>query len=266
MSAALLAVIHAAVLVMLIVAVALPIWNMAMGMRGNDAYRVTSAAHTWTFAAALLYWPWFRDALDGPAARYLLAAGALIVAATFVLVPTDGGSQWSPRFFLAAAPLLAIAAAGALTLVTEGPVSRTVALRRAVVAAIFLASAAMQLTGVGWVYRSKARNARLTAWIAARTAPGDVLISNVFWFHEVTATLAPTRRQLFSWSGEDVPAMAARAVGHGFGTFRVITSPQLTGYDAPAALQLPGSPCRHTAGQPIPFGELLIRHYTCDGK
>lgn len=262
----LLAVIHAAAAVMLIVGVALPIWNMATGMRGNEAYRVTSAAHTWTFAAALLYWPWYRDALDGAAARYLLVAGASIAALTFGLVPTDGGSQWSPRFFLAAAPLLAIPIATALMVTRNGGAVGRLTVPHAVVGAIFAASIAMQVTGIGWVQRSKARNARLTAWIAARTAPGDVLISDVFWFHEVTATLAATRRQLFSWSAADVPAMAARAAGRGFRRFWLITSPELTGYQAPAMLDVPGSRCRFASGPPMALGELLVREYNCEGN
>ena len=122
----------------------------------------------------------------------------------------------------------------------------------------------MQATGVGWVKYGKAHTARLTAWIASETAPGDVLISNVYWFPEVTATLAPTRRMLFSWTPGQMPAMAARVAARGFRAFRIVTSPQLTGYDAPPVIDLPGAPCRYTRGQPIAVGELLISEYSCE--
>ena len=94
--------------------------------------------------------------------------------------------------------------------------------------------------------------------VASRTAPGHVLISNVFWFPEVIATLAPTRRILFSWSAGDVPAMAAIAAARGLRAFRAITSPQLTGYTAPPAFEFEGGPCRYTRDQPFVLAELLI--------
>jgi hypothetical protein len=92
-----------------------------------------------------------------------------------------------------------------------------------------------------------------------------VLISNVFWFPEVTATLAPARRMLFSWSSADVPAMAAMAVSRGFRRFSVVTSVLLTGYEAPPALDVPGAPCRFRRGPPIDlsFG-LVLSPYACD--
>jgi len=256
-SRALLVIVHLSALVILIIAVALPLWHMAMGVRTHDAYRVTSAAHTWPFALALFYWPWFVTDTSRPAARFLIVSGLLLVAGTFIVAPTVGGSQWSPRFFLAAAPLLAVVAAAAAR-------SSVAATLRPIASVILLASMVMQVTGVGWVQRSKFRYARLTAWVASRTAPGDVLISDVFWFPEVTATLAPTRRMLFSWSATEVPAMAASAAALGVRGFRVITSPQLTGYTAPPAFDLPGAPCRYTRGQPIAYGELLINEYVCE--
>lgn len=260
----LLSVVHLSVIVMGIIAVGLPVWKMAvLGARG-DAYRVTSAAHTWTFALAMLYWPWFRDNVNRAAARFLIVSGLLVIAGTFIIVPTDGGSQWSPRFFLAAVPLLAIVAGGAL-LRPDGAIGTNAfaSSYRPFAAAVFLASILMQATGVGWVKSGKAHGARLTAWIASETAPGDVLISNVYWFPEITATLAPTRRMLFSWTPGQMPAMAARVAARGFRAFRIVTSPQLTGYHAPPVIDLPGAPCRYARGQPIALGDLLISEYSC---
>jgi hypothetical protein len=132
--------------------------------------------------------------------------------------------------------------------------------------AILIASFVMQASGVFWLQRAKARNARLTAWVGNRTAPGDVLITDLFWFPEVTATLAPSRRMLFSWSAADVPAMAGMAVQHGLRRFGVVTSTPLTGYEAPAALEVPGAPCRFARGQRIALDELglILNRYACE--
>jgi hypothetical protein len=261
----LLSVVHLSAIVLLAIAVGLPVWKMAVHGARGDAYRITSAAHTWIFAIALLYWPWFRDEVTRAAARFLIVSALLLIAGTFVIAPTDGGSQWSPRFFLAAVPLLAIVA-GAALLRPGGSIRTSVfaSTYRPFAAMVFLASMLMAATGAGWVKHGKAHTARLTGWIANRTVPGDVLISNVYWFPEVTATLAPTRRMLFSWTPGEMPAMAARAAAHGFRAFRIVTAPQLTGYDAPPVFDLPGAPCRYTRGQPIAFGDLLISEYSCE--
>jgi hypothetical protein len=259
---ALIAVVHAAVLAILILTVVLPLWRLVSTDIPGDPYRITSAAHTWIFALALLYWPWFREDVDRRAARYLVLSALLVVAGTFVLVPTDGGSQWSPRFFLAAAPLFAIVAAAAAIVPSLRP-ARHAGARRTAAGVVLIASMVMQLTGMGWVKHSKTLNARMTAWMAARTAPGDVLISDVYWFPEVTATLAPTRRMLFSWKPGEMPAMAARAAAAGFREFRFVTSPHLTNYHAPPVLDLPGAPCRYTSGPPIGIAVLMINEYSC---
>jgi hypothetical protein len=52
-------------------------------------------------------------------------------------------------------------------------------------------------------------------------------------------------------------------VAGGFRQFRTVTSPQLTDYDAPAILDLPGAPCRFVRAQPIVLAELLISEYSC---
>lgn len=276
-SRGLLAVVHAAAIVMLVITVALPFWRVAQGAPPHDAYLVSSAAHTWVFAIAILYWPWFVTDAIRPTVRFLLAAALLMLAVSVIVIPTSGGSQWSPRFLLAVAPLLALIAAAALRS-SSGSLSaaqraarRADALprdwqrvgRQAMAAAILLAAMAMQLTGVVWVYRSKVRTARLSAWVAARTAPGEVLISNVFWFPEIMSAHASTRRLLFSWHAQDMPEMAAMAVTHGFRKFRFITSPQLTGYTAPPSLDWPGAPCRFTRQPPLVLAELLISEYEC---
>jgi hypothetical protein len=264
-------VVHVSVAIGLAIAVVLPLWRLVHGVRPHDAYRVTSAAHTWPFVLAILYWPWVATESQRPMARYLIASALLLLAGTALLVPTSGGAQWSPRFLLAVAPLLAVVAAAAARPAPDragripGGISGLTGIAW-MARAILVASLVMQASGVFWLQRSKARNARLTHGLASLTAPGDVLITDVFWFPEVTATLASSRRMLFSWSSGDIPAMAGMAVQHGFRRFGVVTSTALTGYEAPPVLDLPGAPCRFTRGPRIALDELglVLNPYACE--
>ena len=262
---ALLMVVHAAVGVVLMITVALPIWRLVQGVRPHDAYRVTSAAHTWPFVLAILYWPWVAGERERPLARFLIVSALLLLAGSALIVPTSGGAQWGPRFLIAVAPLLAIVAA--LAGRPPGAGTETTAAIAWMARGILLASLVMQASGVFYVQRAKARNATLTHWLAARTAPGDAILTDIFWFHEVTATLAPTRRQLFSWSAGDIPAMASMAVAQGRLRFSIASSLPLTGYEPPAALDVPGAPCRFVRGQQIGLDNmgLLLRRYGCEG-
>jgi hypothetical protein len=269
-SRALVMVVHVSVAIVLAIVVVFPLWSLARGVRPHDAYRLTSAAHTWPFALAILYWPWVATESQRPMSTYLIAAAILLVAGTTLVVPTSGGTQWSPRFLLVVAPLLAVVAAAAARSVPHRA-SRPAGINGLagiawMTRASLVASLVMQLTGIVWLQRGKAHYARLTHEVASLTAPGDVLITNVFWFPEVTATLASSRRMLFSWSSADIPAMANMAAQHGFRRFGVVTSTPLTGYEAPQLLDVPGARCRFTRGHQIALDELglVLNPYTCD--
>ena len=60
-----------------------------------------------------------------------------------------------------------------------------------------------------------------------------------------------------------MPAMAERAALRGFRAFRIITSMQLTGYEAPPVIDLPNAPCRYVRNQPTALAELQISLYSC---
>jgi len=257
---------HACVIVILTISVVLPLWSLVSLRSFVGTYRSTSAMHTWPFAIAILYLPWIdRDAW--PPARFLVVSALLILVGSALVIPTSGGGQWSPRFLLASAPLLAVVAARPALALADRARSRAVAGIVWMSRGILIGSLVMQVTGIALFRHAKMRHAEMTAWVANRTAPGSVLITDVFWFHELTAMLSPTRRTLFSWSSADVPALAAIAVQHGIDRFAVVSSVPLTGYDPPPVLDVPGAPCRFVRGQRIGLDRngLTLSRYGCEG-
>ena len=105
--------VHGAVLLLLAFLVGAPVLRIVMRFPQGPAYPMTSAAHTWPFALALLYVPWITRDDNRRMARFLVVGGLLMIAIITLIVPMDGGGQWSPRFYLAAAPLLAVVTAAA---------------------------------------------------------------------------------------------------------------------------------------------------------
>jgi len=220
---------------------------------------MTSAAHTWVFVSALLYWPWLGPRGGRPPARFLVVSSVLLIAFTSLVVPSIGGAQWSPRFFLQAAPLLAIPAAA--TAWTRSSRWTLVWAARGILAASFL----MQATGIVFLHRAKTHFAEVTHTLARLTRPGEVVLSDVYWLPEVTATLAPERRMLFSWSTSDIPVLAAVAVHHGIERFDLATLAALTGHPPPEAIDVPGAPCRYVRSRTYlldPSG-LTLSRYSC---
>jgi len=257
---------HACVVVIFTISVVLPLWSLVTLRSFVGTYRSTSAIHTWPFAIAILYLPWIdRDAW--PSARFLVVSALLILLGSALVIPTSGGGQWSPRFLLASAPLLAVVAARPALAIANRARSQALPGIVWMSRGILIGSLVMQVTGIALFRHAKMRHAEMAAWVANRTAPGSVLITDVFWFHELTAMLSPTRRTLFSWSSADVPALAAIAVQHGIDRFAVVSSVPLTGYDPPAVLDVPGAPCRFVRGQRIGLDRngLTLSRYGCEG-
>lgn len=254
-------VVHASVVVLLVVGVALPLWRLAHGIRPHEAYRVTSAAHTWPFAIALLYWPWIRDDRTRAIARYLMIGALLLLIGAALVIPTSGGSQWSPRFLIAVGPLLAVVAAA-----VASPSARRTPAISWMARVVIAASIVMQVTGVLYVQRTKARHARITHALADRTSPDEVIISGLFWVPQIAATLAPERRLLFAWSPADVASNAALAANNGLSSVAVVTLSELTGHDAPETLPASNGSCLFRRRERASLGELglMLNRYVCE--
>jgi len=262
-----LAVVHTAVIVMLGLGVAFPLWRLASGSRIHEAYNVQSAAHGWAFVPALLYLPWVTDEGRTPHARYLIVSAVLAILFTSLVVPSTAGAQWSPRFYLQIAPLLALPAIE-IAWVPSAPRRR--GLEASAVWggwAALVAAIVMLATGIVYLRTAKIRFAGVTHALARLTGDGEVVISNVFWVPEVTATLAQERRFLFSWTATDVPALAALAVGAGFDRFALVTYAAQTHQTAPDAIDVPGAPCRFVRGQRqfvLEIPGVFLSRYGCE--
>jgi hypothetical protein len=255
-----LAVVHVAVLIALALGVGVPLWHLAHGMEQYDAYNVSSAAHTWVFGLALLYSPWFLEDERRPVTRYLIVGGILTLLLTALIVPSTGGGQWSPRYFLLATPLLAVPA------VEVGRFSRAPSLAQWVARATLAAAFVMLLFGITYLTGAKNRFAGVTHGLARLTTDGEVIITDVFWVPEVTATLAPSRRMLFSWNLSDAPQMAAPGVHAGLERFSLVTYALLTHHTAPDSIAVPGAQCLYVRGE-HQFGlevrGLVLSRYSC---
>ena len=61
--------------------------------------------------------------------------------------------------------------------------------------------------------------------------------------------------------------MAAMAARHGFRRFHVVNQFELTAYEAPERLDVPGAPCRFTRIERLSVGELglYLNRYACEG-
>jgi hypothetical protein len=269
-----LVIVHAAVAVVLGLAVGLPLARLAAGATIHEAYTVESAAHTWAFVPALLYLPWLGGSESTPYARYLIVSAVLALFFTSVVVPSTAGAQWSPRFYLQIAPLLAVPAAG-----IAGPRSEVGGRRSEVngrqgrrsallgARAAVVSSTLMLATGFVHIYSAKTRFAAVTHGLARLTSDGEVVISDVFWVPEVTATLASSRRFLFSANPSDISTLARVAVATGPDRFTLVT--YVVQHTAPDLIDLPGARCRYVRGEPeygLEIPGLVLSRYSCAGQ
>lgn len=255
--------VHGAVLLLLALLVGAPLLRIVLRLPQGPAYVISSAAHTWPFALALFYVPWITRDDNRQMTRFLLVGAVSMIAIITLIVPMDGGGQWSPRFYLAAAPLLAVVTASAFRPI----VARTSIIRTAIASAVVMGSVAMQAHGLQFAWQAKTGMSRLTALVADNTTPQDVLISNLFWFPEVTSTLAHTRRMLFTQSYFDIPATVAVTRQRGYRHVTIVGAPTLANYQPPDAFDPPIVPCHLERKRvvPLPFN-LTLNEYRCPGE
>jgi hypothetical protein len=231
---------HAIVLVLAFCAVVVPLWRAFVGgIPPADAFTVTSLAHTWPFAFALVYACALPNAaIVEPTRRYLLLTTMIFVAGAVAVMPHSGGTQWGPRFLLPAAPLAAVLVSAVLR--RSDRLGRGAASIRPAAAAVLLFSVLVQGLGLWKVLaHGKVVHAGIVSTTEALTKPGDLIVSDLFWFPELASRLDESRRLLFAWSPDDMNAIATRAAQHGLARLRLVSSLAETHYQPPPAFVLP---------------------------
>lgn len=267
---------HASVLALFIAIAAVPAWRLATGtLPPFQGFTMSSAAHTWVFAFALVYLaflPAGRE-VSGEGARYLLGAAVLLAAATIAIVPSSGGAQWSPRYLLAVAPLLAVVAPAGLWAASRrgrpsGDLFTAERHVRAAVCLVLAAALVVQCEGILALARTKRITAAVVAQTSQLTSPGDVIVSAVPWFPEINATLLGSRRILFAPAEAPLEEIARRASARGIRSLWLVASPTESTLIPPAFIAASrggGASCRFVRRDParaMGRGLELIR-YAC---
>jgi hypothetical protein len=132
-----------------------------------------------------------------PRPTRLLYVIALVTLAGIVLTAThDGGAQWGARLLLVTAPpLMVLAARGASVAMGAG---RWQFARVALVVVTLLAGLATSRSAYQELRNTKREYARLVQTTASLTAPGDIIVTNVWWFDQIAASLYGSRVFLYA--------------------------------------------------------------------
>ena len=135
---------------------------------------------------------------------FLLVLAAISSALVVLTIPSDGGAQWGPRYLCFAFIPLAILAADRLT-----ATMRTSRVGGAmIVTALLLPSVVVQRNAYKELQGTKRIYERIVEFVERETAPGSYIVTDLWWFDQVTAALYPTRVVLFV----DDAASAAEAL------------------------------------------------------
>jgi hypothetical protein len=136
--------------------------------------------------------------------RFLAVVALTCSLLVLLTAPNDGGSQWGPRYLLFAFIPVSILTADALAAVARRP--RVLGMVAVVV--VVAASLAVQRSAYKNLQGAKQAYGRLLKFVERGTAPGGYVVTDLWWFQQVTAALYPTRTVLFV----DGSASARRAL------------------------------------------------------
>jgi hypothetical protein len=128
--------------------------------------------------------------------RQLWFLAAFSVAVILLTSAHDGGAQWGPRFLLVATPPLLLLAACAATDAIQPGTGRQA--RAGLLLVVLIAGLWTTRTAYRDLRGSKQAYANLVAAVDAETSPGSYLVSNVWWFDQVVASLYGTRIFLYA--------------------------------------------------------------------
>jgi hypothetical protein len=119
-----------------------------------------------------------------------------MVAGIVLTATHDGGAQWGARLLLVAAPpLMVLAARGATEAMGAGQWQVT---RVALVLLALIGGVATSRSAYQELRSTKREYARLVQTTASLTAPGDVIVTNIWWFDQIAASLYGSRVFLYT--------------------------------------------------------------------
>lgn len=226
---------HAIVLLLVLCGAGLPLWRVAAGVHPLAAFNITSLGHTWPFAFAGVYILALPTSESTRSIeRYLLVTIVLFIACAVAIMPPTGRTQWGPRLLLPAAPLAGALVAGAFRRF-ELPSMQLTGVRL-MAAGVIALSVAVQAFGLAVLAHHKSAHARIVRSTETLTKPGDVIVSDLYWFPELTSRLYSSRRLLYARSQDDVVEIASRAAETGFRRVNIVTSLSESSYQPPASL------------------------------
>jgi hypothetical protein len=136
--------------------------------------------------------------------RFLATVAVACSLLVLLTAPNDGGSQWGPRYLLFAFIPVSILTADALAALARRPQ----VVGRIVVAVVVASSLMVQRSAYKNLQGSKQAYGRLLEFVERGTPPGGYVVTDLWWFRQVTAALYPTRTVLFV----DDSASARRAL------------------------------------------------------
>ena len=140
-----------------------------------------------------------------PGARRLYVIAVVSVVGIVLTATHDGGAQWGARFLLVAAPpLIVLAAHGATEAMGAG---RWQVIRIALVVLALIGGVATSRSVYLELRSAKREYARLVETTASMTNPGDVIVTNVWWFDQIAASLY--RSRIFLYTADDLSAANA---------------------------------------------------------
>jgi hypothetical protein len=137
-------------------------------------------------------------------AKFLIAVAATYSLLVLLTAPNDGGGQWGPRYLLFAFIPVAILTTDSLAAAVRRP--RVVGIIAVTVVAA--ASLMIQRSAYKSLHGNKNTYGRLLEFVERGTSPGGYVVTDLWWFQQVTAALYPTRTVLFV----DGSASARRAL------------------------------------------------------
>jgi hypothetical protein len=211
------------------------------------------------------FWQGFPIALlalvpAGPLAvplRRLAFVAAATIAGIVLTATHDGGAQWGARYLLVAAPPLLLLAARAATEATGA--GRWRAARMATVAVILIAGAMTSRQAYLDLRGAKRRAGAIVAATAA-LPPGETVLTNVWWFDQMTASLHGTRTVLVADS-PGAATMALTALGRRGLPVTLVWTADAEGEPLDSAVH--GTCYRITSVQEVPERELRFASARC---